>query len=42
MCDSNEYSSSASRESPHSSAITSAEIPCGTICHLSKQLVGEA
>src|ERR671922_2330082 len=30
-CDSSEYVSSSSRESPHSSAITSAEIPCGTI-----------
>src|SRR4029077_4210561 len=34
----NEYSSSVSRDNPHSSAITSAEIPCGTICHLSKSL----
>ena len=38
MCDSYEYASSASRDSPHSSAITSAEIPCGTICHWSSSL----
>ena len=38
MCDSYEYSSSASRDSPHSSAITSAEMPCGTICHFSNSL----
>ena len=31
LCDSSEYASSCSREKPHSSASTSAEIPCGTI-----------
>src|ERR671934_399381 len=30
-CDSYEYASSSSRENPHCSAISSAEIPCGTI-----------
>ena len=40
-CDSSEYASSSSRERPHSSAITSAEIPCGTISQRSMQLVGE-
>ena len=34
-CDSSENASSSSREKPHSSAITSAEIPCGTICQRS-------
>src|SRR4029450_7970938 len=33
--DSSEYASSSFRERPHSSAITSAEIPCGTICQRS-------
>ena len=37
-CDSSEYASSSSRESPHSSAITSAEIPCGTISPALEQL----
>ena len=39
-CDSYEYASSSSRESPHSSAISSAEIPCGTISQRSSS-VGE-
>ena len=34
-CDSSEYSSSSARVIPHSSAIISAEIPCGTICQRS-------
>ena len=37
-CDSSEYASSCSRPSPHSLAITSAEMPCGTICHRSRSL----
>ena len=41
-CDSSEYASSSSRESPHSSAITSAEIPCGTICQRSQSFVRAA
>jgi hypothetical protein len=40
-CDSYEYASSSSRESPHSSAISSAEIPCGTISQRSSSFVGE-
>ena len=36
-CDSSEYASSSSRERPHSSAITSAEMPCGTICQRSSR-----
>src|SRR5436305_605987 len=35
LCDSSEYASSSSREKLHSSAISSAEIPCGTISHCS-------
>ena len=37
-CDSSEKASSSSREKPHSSAITSAEIPCGTISQRSSSL----
>ena len=37
-CDSSENSSSSSRERFHSSAIASAEIPCGTICQRSNSL----
>ena len=37
-CDSSEYASSSSRERPHSSEITSAEIPCGTISQRSISL----
>jgi len=36
--DSSENASSSSRERPHSSAITSADIPCGTICQRSNSL----
>ncbi len=40
-CDSSENASSASRERFHSEASASAEIPCGTICQRSVQLVRE-